>query len=157
MVPSIGPFAIRLREDIVAPENWEYMDLARFVFPDLHTRAHASAQTNCPEEACSFWGERAILAPTNIKVDEVNKAIFETFDVSHQVTYLSIDEVDASTPEEQALWPLDFLNSLTPAGMPPHELKLVPGCLVMLLRNLDSDAGLCNGVRAIVVRAPKCV
>ena len=153
LVPSIGPFAIRLREDIVAPEDWEYMDLARFVFPDLHTRAHASAQPNCPEEAWSFWGERAILAPTNIKVDEVNKAIFETFDVSRQVTYLSIDEVDASTPEEQALWPLDFLNSLTPAGMPPHELKLVPGCLVMLLRNLDSDAGLCNGVRAIVVRA----
>ena len=37
--------------------------------------------------------------------------------------------------------------------MPPHTLILAPGALVMLLRNLDPDAGLCNGVRAIVIRA----
>ena len=37
--------------------------------------------------------------------------------------------------------------------MPPHELTLAPGALVMLLRNLDADVGLCNGVRAIVVHA----
>ena len=89
---------------------------------------------------------------TNAVVDEVNKDILATFDASELVTYHSIDEVDACTPEEGALWPLDFLHSLTPSGMPPHELVLTRGALVMLLRNLDPDAGLCNGVRAIVVR-----
>ncbi|XP_065658951.1 ATP-dependent DNA helicase pif1-like [Hydra vulgaris] len=32
-------------------------------------------------------------------------------------------------------------------GMPPHCLKLKIGCLIMLLRNLDLKAGLCNGTR----------
>ena len=54
---------------------------------------------------------------------------------------------------KKVLWPLDFLNSLTPSGMPPHALTLGPAALAMLLRNLGADAGLCNGVRAIVVHA----
>ena len=41
--------------------------------------------------------------------------------------------------------------------MPPHELPLAPGALVMLLRNLDANVGLCNGVRAIVVHAERRV
>ena len=34
--------------------------------------------------------------------------------------------------------------------MPPHELKLKRGCVVMLLRNLNTNKGLCNGTRLIV-------
>ena len=37
--------------------------------------------------------------------------------------------------------------------MPPHELILAPGALIMLLRNIDADVGLCNGVRAVVLQA----
>lgn len=29
--------------------------------------------------------------------------------------------------------------------MPPHELKLKKGAIVMLLRNINTRAGLCNG------------
>ena len=35
--------------------------------------------------------------------------------------------------------------------MPPHKLKLKIGCTVMLLRNICSKRGLCNGVRLKVV------
>ena len=35
--------------------------------------------------------------------------------------------------------------------MPPHKLNLKDGCTVMLLRNLNSKRGLCNGVRLIVL------
>ena len=37
-------------------------------------------------------------------------------------------------------------NSITPTGMPPHKLNLKVGFTVMLLRNLCSKRGLCNGV-----------
>ena len=34
--------------------------------------------------------------------------------------------------------------------MPPHELKLKIGAPVMLLRNLNSAKGQCNGTRAVI-------
>ena len=48
---------------------------------------------------------------------------------------------------------MEFLNAQTPSGMPPHALTVGPGVVVMLLRNLDVDAGLCNGGRALVFQA----
>ena len=47
-------------------------------------------------------------------------------------------------------YPLDFLNSITPNGLPPHELKIKKNCPVILLTGPHS--GLCNGTR-LVVRA----
>jgi ATP-dependent DNA helicase PIF1 len=47
-------------------------------------------------------------------------------------------------------FPIDFLNSITPNGLPPHELKLKINCPVILLRNLDPNNGLCNGTRLMV-------
>ena len=123
IVDKISPYAIRLREDIVAPADWSYKDLVDFVFPNLQARAREAAQPNCPKEVWGSWGKRAILAPTNALVDEVNNEIFKSFDASEQVTYHSIDSIDANTPQEKALWPLDFLNSLTPSGMPPTNLS----------------------------------
>ena len=104
-------------------------------------------------EARNYFCERAILTTTNAIVDQINGDILQLLNPASHVTYHSVDSIDASSPQESALWPQDFLNSLTPSGMPPHELVLAPGALIMLLRNLDPDAGLCNGVRAIVVHA----
>ena len=78
--------------------------------------------------------------------------MLKLFDPSALHTYYSQDSVDAASVEEESHWPLDFLHSLSPSGMPPQELTLGAGMLIMLLRNLDTDAGLCNGVRAIVIR-----
>ena len=47
-------------------------------------------------------------------------------------------------------YPLDFLNSITPNGLPPHELKIKMNYPVILLRNLDPHNGLCNGTRLVV-------
>ena len=47
---------------------------------------------------------------------------------------------------------IEFLNSITPSGMPSHNLFLKEGATVMLLRNLNTQAGLTNGTRLIVRR-----
>jgi ATP-dependent DNA helicase PIF1 len=66
-----------------------------------------------------------------------------------QHTYYSFDSV----PEDNLnLYPIEYLNSLTPQGLPPHELTLKIGAPIILLRNLDPVNGLCNGTRLICQR-----
>ena len=61
--------------------------------------------------------------------------------------FYSFDSVEDDTHNS---YPLDFLNSLTPNGLPPHQLKVKKNCPVILLRNLDPHHGLCNGTRMVV-------
>ncbi|XP_065680672.1 uncharacterized protein LOC124817066 [Hydra vulgaris] len=44
-------------------------------------------------------------------------------------------------------FPVEFLNSLTLSCMPIHCLTLKVDCVIILLRNLDLKAGLCNGIQ----------
>lgn len=43
--------------------------------------------------------------------------------------------------------PAEVYHSQLPSGMPPHELRLKKGCIVILLRNLNVAQGHCNGTR----------
>src|SRR5690554_2716913 len=47
-------------------------------------------------------------------------------------------------------YPIEYLHSINPPGMPPHELTLKVGQPILLLRNMDPKASLCNGTRLIV-------
>jgi ATP-dependent DNA helicase PIF1 len=61
--------------------------------------------------------------------------------------YHSFDE---AVDDPHNYYPREFLNTLTPNGIPPHVLKLKIGCPVIFLRNLDPTNGLCNGTRPMV-------
>ncbi len=50
---------------------------------------------------------------------------------------MQILKVVCDNEEEANNYPIEFLNSLTPPGMPPHKLLLKPGSIVMLLQNFD--------------------
>jgi ATP-dependent DNA helicase PIF1 len=47
---------------------------------------------------------------------------------------------------------IEFLNTITLVGMPPHRLALKVGVPIILLRNFDAALGLCNGTCLIIWR-----
>jgi ATP-dependent DNA helicase PIF1 len=87
--------------------------------------------------------ERSILAPKNENVNYINTHIQNELPGT-TTTYKSIDTV--TDPEQAVNYPTEFLNSLEPSGMPPHNLALKVGSPILLLRNLDPPK-LCNGTR----------
>jgi hypothetical protein len=91
---------------------------------------------------------RAILSTKNDCVDNINLKIIDRFK-GEEMVYHIFDSVE-DDPHNYYL--LEFLNSLTPNGLPPHMLKLKINCPIILLRNIDLANGLCNGTR-LVVRA----
>jgi hypothetical protein len=90
--------------------------------------------------------ERAILAPKNNSVNAINLQIQQQLP-GKDISYKSIDTV---VDIDQAVqYSTEFLNSLEPPGMPPHNLVFKVGSPIMLLRNLDAPR-LCNGTRLCV-------
>ena len=86
---------------------------------------------------------RAILAPKNEMVNEINNLMMDCFE-GEEIVYRSFD---SAVEEKSQGFQEDFCNTLTPGGFPPHLLRLKVGCPVMLLRNLDPSQGMCNGTR----------
>ncbi len=107
----------------------------------IYPRLHEGQPTN--EYLC----ERAILAPHNKEVLLINTMVLNYLPGA-QVDFLSADSTEDT--EVANTYPSEFLNTLEVSGMPSHKLPLKIGAPVMLLRNLDPSAGLCNGTRLIV-------
>ncbi|KAF4530354.1 hypothetical protein B566_EDAN018479, partial [Ephemera danica] len=92
----------------------------------------------------------AILCSSNHQALAVNEKVLEMLPgENHQ--YLSSDQVVTLGAEDSVIYPTEFINQMTPSGMPPHCLNLKVGSIVMLLRNLNIASGLCNGTRLKVV------
>ncbi|GBN41054.1 hypothetical protein AVEN_127450-1 [Araneus ventricosus] len=94
---------------------------------------------------------RAILTVNNEGSMEINNKVLE-FMPGNETVYKAVDMVMSEDPQDQLTFPEEFLNSLTPTGLPPYELKLKIGCIIMLLRNLAPSKGLCNGTRLIITK-----
>ncbi|XP_065665643.1 uncharacterized protein LOC136087065 [Hydra vulgaris] len=92
------------------------------------------------------YSKRVILTPTNVDSLSINKEVLQCLSGEVKI-YLSADQIETDDLNERNNFPVEFLNSLTPSGMPPYCLKLKIGCAIMLLRNLGLKAGLCNGTR----------
>ena len=152
--PTIGPTAIRLPPAICTPPDWTVQNLLEHVFPNFAERALACAADRVETDDTDFFKTRAILAPTNVVINEINDMGLDALEARGApiTTYSSTDSIQGGTPMDYDNYPLDFLHSLNPTGVPPHELRLTPGSVVLLLRNLDSSRGLMNGIRCIVKR-----
>lgn len=98
----------------------------------------------------SEYSNRVILCPKNEDCLKLNDNILNSRFIDESIQYISIDSIVSDSPEEISNYPLEFLHSLTPPGLPPNKLLLKIGSIVMCLRNLNSKIGLCNGTRLVV-------
>jgi ATP-dependent DNA helicase PIF1 len=129
---------VRLPSDIMVEyKSEECIDiLIKNLFPDL--------KGNCTSS--EYMREWAILSTRNEHVNVMNDRMIKQFPGDEHV-YLSHDTVDDDTTNT---YPLDFLNSITTNGLPPHILRIKKNCHVILFHNLDLHNGLCNGTRLVV-------
>nr|XP_025878227.1 uncharacterized protein LOC112937618 [Oryza sativa Japonica Group] len=100
----------------------------------------------------TYLASCAIVCPTNAVVDELNDYVVGLVP-GNSTTYLSCDTISKCSeqiPDFDMLYPLEFLNSINATNFPTHKLVLKEGVVVMLLRNLNQSAGLCNGTRLLV-------
>ena len=113
-------------------------ELIQAVFPQLHERYKDTA----------WLGERAILAPRNDAVNQINDTMLQLIPDNEKV-YLAVDTT--MEPDDAVNYPTEVLNSLNPPGLPAYTLALKVGAPIMLLRNIDAPK-LCNGTKLTVTR-----
>ena len=117
-------------------EKKSMSDLADHVYPNFSRNINK----------VGWMDGRAILAPTNKQVDELNNLIADTFP-GKPVVLTSSDQV--INPDDHQRFNVEYLNSLSPSGLPSHRLFIKSGMPLMLMRNLNPKMGLCNGTRLI--------
>ncbi|PIO67000.1 hypothetical protein TELCIR_11269 [Teladorsagia circumcincta] len=86
--------------------------------------------------------ECAILAPKNIHVQHLNEQALDRLRISNpedERCYRSIDEAVYPEGQNEQLFSMEYLNTLTPTGMPPHELRLKRGPVDMFIETDCSD------------------
>ena len=99
----------------------------------------------------SFKG-RAILSFRNDTVTQFNERLLHG--LSGTMYYFHAENSmpeSATTPGVETL-PIEFLQSLEPASLPPSKLSLKIGAPVIVLRNLSPKQGLCNGTRMTITQ-----
>ncbi|XP_044011846.1 uncharacterized protein LOC122854854 [Aphidius gifuensis] len=89
-----------------------------------------------------------ILSARNVDVDDINIRVVELLDKTTERIYTSINSIKncENGGIRDALLP-EYLETLNPPNLPPHELRLRQYTVVMLIRNLSVNEGLCNGTR----------
>lgn len=115
------------------------LELVKFAYPDLVANL----------ENDSYFQERAILAPTLESVEQVNNYMLSKLPGVER-EYLSYDTPCRSDEDSEvgAEWfTFEFLNDVQCSGIPNHRLILKVGVPIMLIRNIDQAAGLCDGTR----------
>ncbi|KAI3735079.1 hypothetical protein L6452_14567 [Arctium lappa] len=131
-------------EYMIQEHNESLMQLVRFIYND-EALQNPTASMLC---------DRAIVCPKNNIADEINDLILDMLPGQKSV-YLSVDSVIPHANEKgdtEILYPPEYLNLLNFNGFPKHRLELKVGAPIMLLRNINQLAGLCNGTRMIVTQ-----
>jgi ATP-dependent DNA helicase PIF1 len=135
-----GEMEIDIPAELCINENDNpLLSLVDFVYPNIATNIGKKG----------FFEDEAILAPTLDVVQEVNDFVLSMIPGDSK-DYLSCDtpcNSDVDYDMQSNWFTSEFLNDINCSGVPNHRLTLKVGVPVMLLRNIDQAAGLCNGTR----------
>ncbi|XP_071704649.1 uncharacterized protein [Rutidosis leptorrhynchoides] len=93
-----------------------------------------------------YYLQREILAPTHEEVNIINDRMMMCLE-GEKRSYLSSDSICASHRDVD----FNYEQYIEVGGLPKHNLRVKIGVPVMLLRNIDQAAGLCNGTRLQIV------
>jgi hypothetical protein len=132
-LPVDNTNSVEMPNELCADADVEAM--MDFAYPDLERNCHK------PE----WIAERAILTTLNRNVDKINEKLTRQFKgtaVDCISANQALDNGELDAPEE-------YLHTLAPSGMPPHKLTIKKRMPLMLLRNIDPSAGLCNGTKLL--------
>ena len=136
VIDKLRPHLLQVPKEYLVPD---IESLIKAVFPKLELGY----------EDKYFLANRTILTPLNATVDNINSTCVKIFPGKSEI-YLSADKLhdDSSSLEI----PVEYLNTITPSGFPPHQLELKPHTVVMLLRNLrhGKTRSLRNGTRLLI-------
>ena len=132
-IPIVSPFAVEIPNDMMVNNNIE---------------DEIFGEKIKITEIANFTST-VILCPTNDDTFEMNQKVLNKLEGDSK-TYLSLDEIECDKAEEVDHFPLEFIHKQTPAGLPPHELTLKKGAIVMLIKNINPNKRLCNGTRLVV-------
>ncbi|XP_024995842.1 uncharacterized protein LOC112528991 [Cynara cardunculus var. scolymus] len=140
-----GEAVIEIPHDLLITDRVDPISvLIEFVYPSILENINNSA----------YFQERAILAPKNEVVQEINDCLLSLFP-REEKEYLSSDKLYESEhlhdEFDKTLYFPDVLNGLKLSGITNHKILLKVGVPIMLLRSIDQKSGLCSGTRLRVL------
>ncbi|GKB42272.1 DNA helicase [Tanacetum coccineum] len=112
-------------ENSVSPDETGLSQLIDFIYDDATLKTPTAGALQ----------EKAIVCPKNNMENIVNAKILLNIQ-GRSKTYLSSEEAiptGRETSEEELLYHMKYLRTITFPGFPPHELELKVGSLIMLL------------------------
>ncbi|XP_058810633.1 uncharacterized protein LOC131675610 [Phymastichus coffea] len=126
-----------LPEQCILPPNDDLIDV---IFGKLIKEKKFQEMSKC-----------AILSARNIDVDEINKQITNLLNNDCERIYTAVDSVVHNNGEIDDVILPEHLNHLNPPSLPHHELRLGKNCIIILIRNISINEGLCNGTRLQII------
>nr|GEV90231.1 hypothetical protein [Tanacetum cinerariifolium] len=147
--PNDGEAVIDIPDDLLIKDSYDPVgSLVQSVYPSILDNL------NDP----TYFQERAILALTHDVVEVINKRLLDLIPGKEKVYYSSNNICESEGLDDnfhESLYSLNILNGLKLSGIMNHRLALKVGAPVMLLRNIDQSAGLCNGTRLRITKLGK--
>uniref|UniRef100_A0ABD2XAK4 ATP-dependent DNA helicase n=1 Tax=Trichogramma kaykai TaxID=54128 RepID=A0ABD2XAK4_9HYME len=123
------------------PDQWKTDDVCKKIFSNINDSINSY--------------NSVILSSHNEHVDMLNNRVLKLLK-SDSKCYYSIDcaiqkGVDQTEEDIHLSYPIEMLNDIR-EGLPPHKLELKVNAIVILIRNLSIQDGLCNGTRLKILK-----